>query len=401
MKIFKINTVYGFGSTGRSVREIGEMLLLQGHDYYVAYGQLTCDFENSFKIGSKFENHIHNALSRITGKQGYYTKKGTNELINYIKVFDPDIIHLGNLHGNYLNFKILFNYLAIANKPVVWTLHDCWSFTGKCTHYTDIGCYKWQTHCHHCPQVKKYPPSIFFDRSSKMFADKKKWFTSVKDMTIITVSKWLEDEVKKSYLSTFPIVSIYNWVDHSVFRPQSGNLKEKYGFDKNEFIILVVSAGWNKKDSKFKDLINLSKLIADDMKIVMVGKLIGKQKLPNNISYIPYIHDISTMAEIYSMADVYVHLSVEDTFGKVIAEALSCGTPSIVYNSTACPELIGKGCGFVVEKKNVTAIYAAIQQIKTDGKISYSEKCRQYVQNNFDYSENIEKIIQLYKSILN
>ena len=156
MKVLQINTVSGFGSTGRTCSEISEALREQGHQAYIAYGQRTSLLNGrSFKIGTKLENHYHNVYSRIWGKQGYQTKNGTKKLINYIESINPDVIHLDNLHGNYLNLEILFNYLAKADKPVFWTLHDCWAFTGKCSHYTDVGCYKWQTHCNHCPQVKK------------------------------------------------------------------------------------------------------------------------------------------------------------------------------------------------------------------------------------------------------
>lgn len=400
MKILLINTVCGHGSTGRICTDIADALQKQDDECFIAYGQLITDFQNSFKIGSVLENHFHNVCSRITGRQGYFTVKGTKKLIKYIEAVDPDVIHLHNLHGNYLNLEILFNYLAYADKPVIWTLHDCWAFTGKCAHYTDIGCYKWETHCHHCPQVKKYPPSLYFDRSMEMFAEKKKWFTSVRDMTIVTVSKWLANEAKRSFLAQYPIIQIYNWVDHSVFKPLSGNKKSNFGFAEDKFVILAVSACWSKNDTKLNDLISLSRIIPNNMQIVMVGQMKKKYKFPVNITHIPYVQDLSIMAEIYSMADVYVHLSVEDTFGKVIAEAMSCGTPAIVYNLTASPELIGKGCGFVVEKRNIDAIYIAIQQIESDGKQKYSATCRQHVQQNFDYIENTGKTIQLYKSLI-
>jgi len=400
MKVLLINTVCGHGSTGRICTDIADVLQKRGDECFIAYGQLSTDYQNSFKIGGVLENHFHNLFSRITGRQGYFTITGTKKLIKYIQTVEPDIIHLHNLHGNYLNLEILFNYLARIDKPVIWTLHDCWAYTGKCAHYTDTGCYKWETHCHNCPQVKKYPTSLYFDRSLNMFAEKKKRFTSVRNMTIITVSQWLAMEAKRSFLAQYPIIPIYNWVDHSVFKPISKNLKPKFGFSEDKFVILVVSACWNKNDTKLNDLINLSKIIPDNMQIAMVGQMKSKNKIPANITHIPYVQDLCAMAEIYSMADVYVHLSVEDTFGKVIAEAMSCGTPAIVYNSTASPELIDKGCGFIVEKRNINAIYVAIQQIETDGKQKYSITSRRRVQRDFDYIEITGKTIQLYKSLI-
>ena len=400
MKVLQINSVCGYGSTGRSCIEMAEALQKQGHECYIAYGQLNTEYENSFKVGSILENHMHNVCSRLTGKQGYFTKKGTKNLIEYIKIIDPDVIHLHNLHGNYLNLELLFNYLAHTNKPIVWELHDCWAFTGKCAHYTDIGCYKWQTHCNHCPQLKKYPPSIYFDRSSVMFNDKKRWFTSIKNMTIIPVSKWLAREVKQSFLAKYPIVAIYNWIDQTIFKPIDLNIRKKFGIDENKFVILGVSAGWSKSDYKLKDFIRLSKLITTDMQIVLVGGNNKLGSLPDNIIHIPYVNSKTELAAIYSTADVYVHLSVEDTFGKVIAEAMSCGTPAVVYNSTACPELVGEGCGYVANKGDIDNIYKNICRIKSNGKASYTANCISHVQNNFEMNQNTIKTIELYKNAL-
>ena len=401
MKVLQINTVVDFGSTGRTVSELAYSINLNGDECYCAYGQKKSSLKNSFKIGTRLENHLHNIGSRIFGKQGYFTVWGTKSLIRYIETIQPDVIHLRNLHGNYLNLKILFNYLSKANVPVVWTLHDCWAFTGKCAHYTNVECYKWQTHCFDCPQVKKYPPSLFFDRSEMMFSDKKKWFTSVNNMTIITVSHWLAREAEKSFLSKYPIIPIYNWINQEIFKPGSSNLVEKYGISKNKFVILGISAGWGNNNTKLSDFIDLSKLITSDMQLILVGGEKEPGCIPKYIKHLPYINNVEELAQIYSLADVYVHLSVEDTFGKVIAEAMSCGTPAIVYNSTACPEIIGKGCGYVVEKRDISGIYKALLKIKKNGKQKYSAKCIQHVSDNFDYKRNTGRTIQLYKSLLN
>jgi putative colanic acid biosynthesis glycosyltransferase len=401
MKVLMINTVSGYGSTGSICIDIATVLEKQGHECYIAYGQGNTIYDKTFKIGTSLENHIHNIGSRITGKQCYFTKRGTQQLIEFMKDYNPDVIHLHNLHGNYINLELLFKYLAEINKLVVWTLHDCWAFTGKCAHYTDVACYKWQFHCHHCPQVDKYPPSLFFDRSEVMFADKQKWFNSIANLTIITVSNWLAGEVKKSFLKNHTIKPIYNWVNHQVFLPSNVDIKEQYGIAKNKFIILGVSAGWNISSNKLKDFITLSTLISEDMQIVLVGKAEGHNDIPSTIIHIPYVHSDTELAKLYSNANVYVHLSTEDTFGKVIAEAMSCGTPAIVYNATACPEIIDDNCGYVVEKRNVKQIIEAIQKIKENTKEHYSENCRTRVVENFDYVTNINETITIYKSNVN
>jgi putative colanic acid biosynthesis glycosyltransferase len=399
MIIIQINTVT-HGSTGQTCKDLADALEKNGHDCFIAYGQGISDFKNSYKIGTKMENHFHNAYSRILGKQGYYSSTGTKQLIRYIQQKKPDLIHLHNLHGNYINLKILFDFLSDADIPVVWTLHDCWAFTGKCTHYTAIRCYKWQSHCHHCPQVQKYPSSMFFDRSEVMFENKKKWFMSIKNLTLIPVSNWLAEETRKSFFSCYPIFPIYNWIDQEIFKPTENNIRRKLGITDNKFLILGASAGWTKQSGKLTDFKKLSGLISDDMQIVLVGGKNKLESLPNNITHIPYLSKQNEMAEIFSMADVYVHMSVEDTFGKLIAEAMSCGTPTIVFNSTSCPELIGSGCGYVVEKRNMHEIYEGICRIKSNGKKSYTKHCISNVRTNYEISLNISQTIELYKSIL-
>ena len=400
MKVLMINSVSGFGSTGSICVDIATELERQNHECYIAYGQVSRGYEKEFKIGTRLENHLHNIGSRVFGKQGYFTKTGTKKLVAFIKDYNPDVIHLHNLHGNYLNLEILFEYLNEVQKPVVWTLHDCWAFTGKCAHYTEVACYKWETHCHKCPQVNSYPSSIVLDQSNTMFEDKKKWFTSIDNLTIIPVSNWLSNEVKRSFLGNKSIKMIYNWVNHEVFKPYEEDVKEKYNIPNAKFIILGVSAGWSCNSIKFKDFITLSKILPEDIQIVLIGKSDKNLKFPSNIIHIPYVENTEELAKLYSNADVYVHLSREDTFGKVIAEALSCGTPAIVYNATGCPEIVGEGCGYVVDKGAIEEVKSKILTIKQVGKENYSVASRKFVLGNFDIHTNIDVTIEMYKNIL-
>lgn len=397
-----INSVSGYGSTGSICVDIAEELERQGHECYIAYGQITLGYEKGFKIGTKLENNLHNISSRLLGKQGYFTKNGTEKLVQFINEFNPDVIHLHNLHGNYLNLEVLFEYLRAVQKPVVWTLHDCWAFTGKCAHYTDVACYKWKTECHSCPQVHTYPPSLLLDRSQEMYVDKKKWFTSLKNLTIVPVSDWLSDQVKESFFKNYPIHRIYNWIDHSVFKETfDASFALKYKVDSSKFTIVLVSAGWHESDVKWTDALKLASAIDKDIQILMIGTVKSTHLLPENIFHIPYLNGKEELAKAYSISDVYVHLSTEDTFGKVIAEAMSCGTPAIVYDSTACPEIIDEQSGYVVEKRNVTEIVKAINNIRKNKKSFYSDYCRARVIENFDLKTNINLTIDVYKSIVN
>lgn len=397
MKVLMINSVSGFGSTGSICVDIATELERQGHECYIAYGQVSRGYEKEFKIGTQLENHLHNLGSRVFGKQGYFTKTGTKKLVAFIKDYNPDVIHLHNLHGNYLNLEILFNYLIEVQKPVVWTLHDCWAFTGNCAYYSSINCEKWQTVCEKCPQIQAYPPSFFLDQTRTMFNDKIKWYNAIESMTIIPVSKWLKGEVEKSILKEKKIISIYNWIDHDIFK-ENTNINNLYGINRSKHIVLGVSAGWSASSTKFKDFIQLSDILSVDMQLVLVGKINRGTVIPPNIIHIPYVETKSELAKLYSIADTYVHLSTEDTFGLVIAEAMSCGTPVIVYNATACPEIVGENCGYIVKPRDIEAVNSKLILIKENSKSYYSENCRRHVIETYDMEKNVEATIEVYKN---
>ena len=401
MKVLQVNTVTGYGSTGRTCVELSDGLIANGHEAFIAYSQGSSAFPNSFRFGNTVEQKAHALLSRITGLQGYYSPVGTRELVNWINCEKPDIVHLHNLHSNNINLIQLLDYLADSNTAVVITLHDCWFFTGKCTHYTNDNCIKWETHCHKCPRLRKDNKSLFFDRTPKMFEEKKRAFGKLNNLAIIGVSDWINNEAKRSFLKNAKILeTIYNWIDQSVFRPTNGNLRKKYGIPEEKSIVLGVSAGWSNKGKKLKDFTKLAGLMPENVKVVLVG---GKSKLdciPDNIIHIPYINSATEMAEVYSLADVYVHLSTEDTFGKVIAEAMACGTPVVVYNSTACPEVVGRGCGIIVDRRDIVGITRAAVKIITDGKSVYSGNCIKHVTENFNYNQQVRKTVRVYERIL-
>ncbi|WP_053373004.1 glycosyltransferase [Paenibacillus sp. FJAT-27812] len=396
MKVLQINTVYRVKSTGRTCYELSMSMEKAGHECYTAYGFGFWEDKNSYRIGNNKEYYFHNISSRVTGKQGYYSVNGTKRLINYIKKINPDIIHLRNLHANYLNLPILFDYLANADIPVVLNLHDCWAFTGKCAHYTEIGCYKWKTQCGKCPKIKEYPSSIFRDFTTTMYEDKKKWFSSIKNLTVVGVSKWVAEQARQSFLSNRSITSIYNWIDHEIFKPYQEEVFQKYDIEDTKFTIIGVSAIWSNDSPRLQDFRELAKIINDDMQIILVGQTQGTINEIDKIKFIPFVDNTKDLAKLYSSADVYVHLSVEDTFGKVIAEAMACGTPAIVYNSTACPEIIGEGCGYIAEPRDVEQIYNHIVKIKENGKQYYSDNCVRFTKENYNYEKNVGKLLEIY-----
>lgn len=401
MKILHINTVCGHGSTGSIATDIAVECEKKGHEYYVAYGQGDTTYHRSFKIGGKWENHFHNLIcSRLLGMQGYGTHRGTKKLIAWIRKLAPDIVHLGNLHGNYLNLPLLFNYLKTSKIPVVLTLHDCWAFTGKCSHYTAAGCYKWETQCSSCPLFRSYPPTFFFDRSARLFQDKRNWFTALEHVQVVAVSQWLKQEAERSFLGKWPVHRIYNWVDSERFHhtTPSESLYEKYGLPKNHKYLVSVSAGWDKHSTKYRDAVNLTAKLPSDYRLLLVGSVNHGTTIPSPIYHIPYISDPNDLSAIYSLATAYIHFSVEDTFGKVIAEAMACGTPPIVFDSTACPEIAAE-YGFKVAPHNVNAIIALLPRMETITN-EHRAKLIERVKTSYNLAENTGRYLELYERMV-
>ena len=401
MKVLQINAVYGMSSTGRTVAEIDEALKKHGIESIVATTQTTVTRDDIYIVGTKIERKLHALFSRITGKQAYFSFFATKRLLKWIKKEKPDVIHLRNLHANYIHLGLLLKYIKKHNIATVITLHDCWIFTGKCTHYTEQGCYKWKEGCHHCPQLKKDNNSWLFDRTKKLWNDKKKWLGAIPNLAVMGVSDWITNEASESFLQNATILKrIYNWIDLDVFYPRKESVLEKYNLPKNKFLILCIGAGWTADSLKYKDLLDLSSRITEDEKIVLAGALPEGIEVPQNIIPIGYINGTDELAKLYSSVDVYVHLSREDTFGKVIAEALACGTPAIVYNATACPELIGNHCGYVVDKGDLNGVMDSIEQIKRNGKDYYSPFCVSYAKSNFEKKALIEEMEGIYCQLL-
>ena len=239
MKVLFINSVYGRGSTGRIVKQLGDRLEQDGHSYMVAYGrgEKVTD-PHTYFIGGKLSSYWHAAMARITDKCGFYSRRATRKLLKFIRQYQPDVIHLHNLHGYYINIELLFAYLKNEfTGKVIWTLHDCWAYTGHCTYYTCAGCGKWKTACHHCPEKGCYPASWLLDNSQKNYKDKKSIFTDVPNMTVVTVSQWLKEQVEQSFLGCYPVKRVYNGIDYNIFRPLQSNVRATLGLENKKIII--------------------------------------------------------------------------------------------------------------------------------------------------------------------
>lgn len=394
MKVYLINTVCGVGSTGKIVTALRRLLKEKGHEGRIAFGLGTA--EDGYRILPRGEYYAHNLLSRLTGREGLFSTARTKALVADIRRYDPDVIHLHNLHGHYLNYEVLFRYLSRCGKSVVWTLHDCWPMTGHCPHFDMVKCEKWKTGCHSCGQYRDYPRSLV-DNSAAMWRKKKECFTGVPGLTLATPSKWMADRIGESFLAGCPVRVIHNGIDLSVFRPTDSDFREKHHCQ-DKFILLGVAFGWGAR--KGLDVFTeLAKRLDDRYRIVLVGtdETVDAQ-MPENIISIHRTRDQRELAEIYTAADLFVNPTREEAFGLVNAEALACGTPVVTFRTGGSPEVIDESCGCVVDCDDVDALEAEIRRMEGERPFT-AEACMKRAAA-FDESERFEEYIRLYEAVM-
>ena len=368
MKILMINSVCGIRSTGRICTDLAVALEKQGHEVKIAYGRESVpeQFERyAIKIGSKLNVKMHGIETRFMDNSGFGSKNATIEFIEWIKKFDPDIIHIHNIHGYYINIKELFKYLKICQKKIYWTLHDCWSFTGHCAYFDYVGCEKWKECCFECVQKKEYPTSYFMDNSKRNYILKKEIFTHVPNMIIIVPSVWLFNLVKQSFLKEYKVTLINNGVDTNVFRPKINKIREKYHCE-NKKIILGVASVWDRRKG-LDSFLDLSTTLDERYQIILIG-LRKKQlkNLPKNIIGIERTDSVEQLAEYYSAADVFVNPTLEDNYPTTNLEAISCGTPVVTYNTGGSGESAST-FGVVVPKNNIEELKNKIIEVVEKG----------------------------------
>lgn len=395
MRIVQINSVCDYGSTGHIVGEISDELTNRNIENYIVYSKGKSCRKNVYCMGNEFDRKIHAFLSRLLGMQGYFSYFATKKMLRFLDKTSPDIVHLHNLHSNFINMPMLFNYLIKKDIAAVITLHDTFMFTGKCVHYTIAGCKKWMECCGECPQLESGNKSWFFDKTNKMLCDKAEWYTNLKKLAVIGVSEWITNEAKQSILKNADIIeTVYNWIDLKMFYPHQSDIRKKYNI-KEKHIILGVSLSWSSEKG-IDDFNRLADMLDERFKIVLVGR--AAENVNKRILNIERTSDMQTLSDLYSAAEVFYNPTRRETFGKVTAEALACGTPVIVYNTTACPELVGDGCGYVEAVGDITAVYNDIIKI-AGNKQKYTDKCRLFAEKSFDKIKKLDETIELYKNI--
>lgn len=407
-KLLQINPVLRVStSTGRIMQEIGELALQNGWKSYIAYGKgrdgiKPCKSE-IIPVGGIYSTLWHGVQTRLFDRHGLASTHATHEFVRQIDRINPDIIHIHNIHGYFLNYRVLFDYLSQCGKPVVWTVHDCWLYTGHCYYYSYAGCDKWQTGCGNCPQRKDFPASLVFDRSKRNFEDKKAAFTSMPrdKFVIVPVSDWIRTEMSKSFLSEYRFRVIHNGINTDIFNVcPDKEVIEKYGL-KGKRIFLGVASIWSREKG-LDDFMQLSKLLNDDEVIVLVGmKEEEKKKLPRNIIGISRTENIHQLAQLYSVADAFVNPTWQDNYPTVNLEAISCGTPVVTYRTGGSVEAITDSTGLIVEQGDVKGLLEAVRAICQRGKDFYQKSCRKYALQNFKKEERYADYFCLYEELMN
>ena len=406
MKLAIINAESGKGGGPATIADdIYKNFVADGNEAVVCFGRQCADDDvNRYRIGGKLDLLWHGFISRVFDAHGMASKSATQKLVEFLKEYQPDVVNLHNIHGYYLNYSILFKYLKEADIPVVWTLHDCWPFTGHCAYFDLVGCDKWKTGCHHCPQIKSYPASFGLDTSKSTYNRKKKIFSSIgKNLTLVPPSAWLGDLAKESFLKDCRIEVINNGIDLNVFKPNRIDMASEESFRKkhgltDKVMVLALASEWTPRKG-FDDMIYIGTHLPENYKLVMVG-LSPEQlsQIPPEIIPITRTNNVEELIQIYSEADVFANASVEDNFPTVILESLACGTPVVTYDTGGCREEINEKCGILVDKYDKAAIISGLIQMgkKTD---SVSEACLEKA-TTFEKKKMYDRYNQLFHDLV-
>lgn len=403
MKIVQINMVPN-GSTGKIMLQVAETARSHGHQartystdpFHVSKRIYRTDAPEHYIWGSWKENLIHYVLGSTLGANGRFSRRGTKQLLKELDQFAPDIIHLHNLHSFCINLPMLFRYIKRKDIQVVWTLHDCWPFTGKCAYFSAARCDKWLTGCHHCPQLGIYPKSRV-DTTKKMYKLKEKWFTGISKMTLVTPSQWLADLVKQSFLKEYPVRVINNGIDLSVFKPVCGVFRAKYHCE-NKFVLLGVADYWGSRKG-LDVFVDLAKRLDDRYQIVLVGTNDNVDKqLPDNIISIHRTDNQQALAEIYAAADLFVNPTREDNYPTVNMEAIACGTPVVTFKTGGSPEMLDENCGSVVACDDADALEMEIKRISAEK--PYTQTMCTDRAKSFAMSDRFQEYCDLYDEVM-
>ena len=416
-KLLQINPVLRTStSTGRIMKEIGELAMANGWESYVAYSKGRDGLPGSTSIpvpvGNKASVAWHGLQTRILDRHGLGSVLATKRFIEDIRRIRPDIIHIHNIHGYFLNYRILFDFLSHSGIQVIWTVHDCWLYTGHCYHYMYAGCDRWKTGCGHCPQRGKFPRSLLADRSARNFRDKRDAFCSMPEdrLTIVPVSDWMRSEMSESFLKDYRFQVIHNGIDTDVFSPQpalESEVRRCYGLG-DRHVILGIASIWSEEKG-LNDFVEMAARLDSDEVIVLVGmdrkqlddvlSRCGRIILGDRMVAVKRTADVHQLAGLYSTADVLVNPTWQDNYPTVNLEAISCGTPVVTYRTGGSIEAVAGDTGFVVEQGDIEGLVDAVRRVETLGKANFMDACRSRAVKEFRKEDRYAEYIELYERL--
>ena len=394
MKIIQINSVCS-GSTGRIAAGVSRVLSEAGHESLILFGrgEPASDVDCA-RIESAATFYYHTLYARLSDRQGFASTRATERMIKRIEAYKPDLIQLHNLHGYYLDWRVLFGYLRSAGIPVVWTLHDCNAFTGHCAFFDAVGCNKWKTGCGNCPQKRAYPTSWIADSSAKNYVEKRVLTDHIAGVTIVTPSNWLTELVRRSFLCEYPTKVLYNGVNRTVFHPTESDIRERYEIGDKQLVLGVANV-WEPRKG-LDTFFALAEKMRDEAVIALIGLSHAQMRsLPEGIIGLKRTTSAAELAAWYSAADVFVNPTIEDNFPSTQIESLACGTPVVCFETGGCAESLDDSCGVVVPKGDVFALADAIlraNRLKSEHCIRRAAK--------FDERERFLDYVSLYASII-
>lgn len=418
MRILLVNGVFGYASTGTIVRDIQNLCEQQGIECYVAYSETNLSVDKvhrGYRIGAAWEKKLHALLCRINGRQAYFSHIATRSFIKYMESIKPDIVHLHTIHGNYLNMPMLLSYLAKRNIRTIITMHDCWYYTGGCFHYTNVKCFKWQHECGNCPKKKDDTPALFLDCSQRILSDRKRLLDAIPNLTVTGVSNWICQESQKGIFHDKHVLTIHNGVDTEIFKPtkleEIGNpesLSAVKAVTEGNFIIMGLAGKWldpiNRAAfeyllSQMGDNDRLLLFGCDGAKITLLNSLNLPKETSEKVVTFGYTTNRQQLAALYSLADVFINCTREESFSLINVEPQACGTPVITYGNTGAQETVDNKCSYSVPTGDYQAMWDKVSQIRQYGKAHYSGACIQWVHENYEMQENYKKYLNLYTRI--
>lgn len=391
MKVLIINQYCGFGSTGKIVKDIHDMLLENNHECCIAYGRYheNLDSYTTYEIGNTFNIYEHLVETRLFDNHGFASRNATKKFIHFIEQYKPDIINIHNLHGYYINIKVLVNYLVDRNYPIVWTFHDCWNFSphGGYIDYQEKGILP--TKIKNKEELKEYPKAYLSIINN--YQRKKKIFTKLNFLTIVSPSYWLSDMIKDSFFSKYPVETIHNGIDLTIFYPETllpNSINKK--------IILGVASVWDQRKglSFFNEL--AKNIDFNEYEIVIIGKLEEKINIHHRIRYIEQTKDVNELRKWYSQASVFVNPTLYDNFPTTNLEALACGTPVVTFNTGGSPESLNEKTGVIVYEQTVSKLFRGIKKAELLNSID----CREHAEN-FRKQDRYNEYLNLFRKLLN